>query len=111
MDAKFATQALLNITGLITGSRTTTRSGDSRRRSMLCKPVRRQLAYHIPNNRDITVDYKGGKVVAKGSAGDARSTRRSPDPGLGEAVQAEQSCKPSSIRMIEEIRVLRSFSA
>ena len=23
------------------------------------------LAYHIPNNTDITVDYRGGKVVVK----------------------------------------------
>ena len=33
---------------------------------MLCKPwYVGNLAYHIPNNWDITVDYKGGKVVLK----------------------------------------------
>ena len=34
---------------------------------MLCKPwyVGNALPYHIPNNTDITVDYKGGKVVLK----------------------------------------------
>ena len=32
---------------------------------MLCKPwyVGNNLAYHIPNNWDITVTYKAGKVV------------------------------------------------
>ena len=35
--------------------------------SMLCKPwyVGNNLAYHIPNNWDITVDYKNGNVVVK----------------------------------------------
>jgi len=34
---------------------------------MICKPwyVGNALPYHIPNNWDITVDYKGGKVVLK----------------------------------------------
>ena len=34
---------------------------------MLCKPwyVGNALPYHIPNNWDITVDYKGGQVVQK----------------------------------------------
>ena len=34
---------------------------------MLCKPwyVGNALPYHIPNNWDITVDYKDGKVVLK----------------------------------------------
>ena len=33
---------------------------------MLCKPwYVGNLAYHIPNNTDITVDYKGGAVVLK----------------------------------------------
>ena len=33
---------------------------------MLCKPwYVGNLAYHIPSNWDITVDYKGGKVVLK----------------------------------------------
>jgi branched-chain amino acid transport system substrate-binding protein len=35
--------------------------------SMLCKPwyVGGNLAYHIPNNTDITVTYKGGSVVTE----------------------------------------------
>jgi hypothetical protein len=33
---------------------------------MLCKPFYvGKLPYHIPNNWDITVDYKKGKVVVK----------------------------------------------
>ena len=34
---------------------------------ILCKPwyVGNALPYHIPNNTDITVDYKDGKVVVK----------------------------------------------
>ena len=34
---------------------------------MLCKPwyVGKNLAYHIPSNWDITVDYKNGAVVLK----------------------------------------------
>ncbi len=34
---------------------------------MLCKPwyVGNALPYHIPNNTDITVDYKAGKVVVR----------------------------------------------
>ena len=33
---------------------------------MLCKPwYVGNLPYHIPNNTDITVDYKGGNVVVK----------------------------------------------
>ncbi len=34
---------------------------------ILCKPwyVGNALPYHIPNNTDITVDYKDGKVVLK----------------------------------------------
>jgi branched-chain amino acid transport system substrate-binding protein len=34
---------------------------------IICKPwyVGNALPYHIPNNTDITVDYKDGKVVLK----------------------------------------------
>ena len=37
---------------------------------MLCKPwyVGNALPYHIPNNWDITVDYKNGQVVQKEGA-------------------------------------------
>ena len=38
---------------------------------MLCKPwYVGNLPYHIPNNTDITVDYKNGKVVKKESCFD-----------------------------------------
>ena len=49
-------------------SRTTRRSGlKNLKTDMLCKPwyVGQRSPYHIPNNTDITVDYKGGNVVVK----------------------------------------------
>ena len=60
---------------------------------MLCKPwyVGEKLAYHIPNNTDITVTYKDGKIVTEDKC--------IPDPGsrpgahadarVGEEVQPE----------------------
>jgi branched-chain amino acid transport system substrate-binding protein len=68
MDAKFATQALLNVKGPITAKsyNNAVRGLKNVKTDMLCKPwYVGKLAYHIPNNWDITVDYKGGKVVAK----------------------------------------------
>jgi branched-chain amino acid transport system substrate-binding protein len=68
MDAKFATTALLNVKGAVTAKsyNTAVRALKDVKTDMLCKPwYVGNLAYHIPNNWDITVDYKGGKVVAK----------------------------------------------
>ena len=69
MDAKFATTALLNIKGPITAKsyNLAARSLKNVHTDILCKPwyVGNALPYHIPNNTDITVDYKGGKVVSK----------------------------------------------
>jgi hypothetical protein len=69
MDAKFATTALLNIKGPITAKsyNLAARSLKNIHTDILCKPwyVGNALPYHIPNNTDITVDYKGGKVVLK----------------------------------------------
>ncbi len=69
MDAKFATQALLSIKGDVTATsyNNAVRALKNVKTSMLCKPwyVGENLAYHIPNNTDITVTYKGGSVVTE----------------------------------------------
>ena len=69
MDAKFATTALLSIKGPITAKsyNRAARNLKNIHTDILCKPwyVGNALPYHIPNNTDITVDYKNGKVVLK----------------------------------------------
>jgi branched-chain amino acid transport system substrate-binding protein len=68
MDAKFATQALLNISGPVTAQsyNTAVKNLKDIKTDMLCKPwYVGNLPYHIPNNTDITVDYKGGNVVIR----------------------------------------------
>jgi branched-chain amino acid transport system substrate-binding protein len=69
MDAKFATTALLRIKGPITAKsyNLAARNLKNVHTDILCKPwyVGNALPYHIPNNTDITVDYKDGKVVLK----------------------------------------------
>jgi branched-chain amino acid transport system substrate-binding protein len=69
MDAKFAVQALLSVKGDITAAsyNKSVRALKNVKTSMLCKPwyVGSNLAYHIPNNTDITVTYKGGEVVTE----------------------------------------------
>jgi branched-chain amino acid transport system substrate-binding protein len=69
MDAKFATIALLSIKGPVTAAsyNKAVRGLKNIHTDMLCKPwyVGNALPYHIPNNADITVDYKNGKVVVK----------------------------------------------
>jgi branched-chain amino acid transport system substrate-binding protein len=68
MDGKFATNALLSIKGAITAAsyNGAVKALKNQKTDMLCKPwYVGNLAYHIPNNWDITVDYKGGNVVVK----------------------------------------------
>jgi branched-chain amino acid transport system substrate-binding protein len=69
MAGKFATQALLNINGDVTAAsyNKAVRALKNVKTDMLCKPwyVGGNLAYHIPNNWDITVTYKAGKVVTE----------------------------------------------
>jgi branched-chain amino acid transport system substrate-binding protein len=69
MDAKFATQALLNIKGDVTAAsyNKAVKNLKNVKTSMLCKPwyFGTNLAYHIPNNTDITVTYKAGKIVTE----------------------------------------------
>jgi branched-chain amino acid transport system substrate-binding protein len=67
MAGKFATQALLNVKGPITKStyNAAVRGLKNIKTDMLCKPwyVGNALPYHIPNNTNIGVTYKAGKVV------------------------------------------------
>ncbi|HET9288732.1 MAG TPA: ABC transporter substrate-binding protein [Gaiella sp.] len=69
MAGKFATQALLNVKGAVTAKsyNAAVRGLKNVKTDMLCKPwyVGNNLPYHIPNNWDITVDYRDGKVVLK----------------------------------------------
>jgi branched-chain amino acid transport system substrate-binding protein len=69
MIGKFATAALLSIKGPVTAKsyNLAVRNLKDQKTDMLCKPwyVGNALPYHIPNNWDITVDYKGGQVVQK----------------------------------------------
>jgi len=68
MDGKFATNALLAINGAVTAKsyNAAVKALKNQKTDMLCKPFYvGNLAFHIPNNTDITVDYKAGKVVVK----------------------------------------------
>jgi branched-chain amino acid transport system substrate-binding protein len=68
MDGKFATNALLSIKGPITAAsyNAAVRNLKNQKTDMLCKPwYVGKLAYHIPSNWDITVDYKAGNVIVK----------------------------------------------
>jgi branched-chain amino acid transport system substrate-binding protein len=69
MAGKFSTAALLSIKGPVTAKsyNAAVRKLKNIKTDMLCKPwyVGNALPYHIPNNWDITVDYKAGKVVLK----------------------------------------------
>jgi len=73
MDAKFATAALLKVNGPVTAAsyNKAVRGLKNIKTDMLCKPwYVGNLPFHIPNNTDITVDYKNGKVVKKESCFD-----------------------------------------
>jgi branched-chain amino acid transport system substrate-binding protein len=66
MAGKFATQALLNIRGPVTAKsyNAAVRGLKNVKTDMLCKPwYVGNLPYHIPNNANIGVTYKAGKVV------------------------------------------------
>jgi branched-chain amino acid transport system substrate-binding protein len=68
MDGKFSTNALLGIKGPITAAsyNKAVKALKNQKTDMLCKPwYVGPLPYHIPNNADITVDYKNGQVVVK----------------------------------------------
>ncbi len=68
MAGKFSTAALLSIKGDVTAKsyNDAVVGLKNQKTDMLCKPFYvGKLPYHIPNNWDITVDYKKGKVVVK----------------------------------------------
>jgi branched-chain amino acid transport system substrate-binding protein len=68
MAGKFSTNALLSIKGPITAKsyNAAVVGLKNQKTDMLCKPFYvGKLAYHIPSNWDITVDYKKGNVVVK----------------------------------------------
>ncbi len=97
MDGKFATIALLNVAakGDVTAKsyNAAVRNLKNVKTDMLCKPwyVGNTLPYHIPNNADITVDYKNGKVVVKEKCFNIAPVDApdGADPRLGEEVQPE----------------------
>jgi branched-chain amino acid transport system substrate-binding protein len=68
LAGKFATNALLSIKGPVTASsyNAAVKALKNQKSDMLCAPFYvGNLAYHIPNNSDIIVDYKNGNVVMK----------------------------------------------
>ena len=70
MVQKFVTAALLNVKGPVTRASYNAAAValKNQHSDILCKPwYFGKLPVHIPNNWDITVTYKDGKVVAKES--------------------------------------------
>jgi branched-chain amino acid transport system substrate-binding protein len=68
LAGKFATNALLSITGPITAKsyNTAVIALKNQKSDILCKPYYvGKLPYHIPNNTNIIVDYKDKNVVVK----------------------------------------------
>ena len=68
LDAKFATSALLSVSGAITKKsyNAAVKNLKDQKTDMLCKPwYVGNLAYHIPNNTNIIVDYKNKNVVVR----------------------------------------------
>jgi branched-chain amino acid transport system substrate-binding protein len=68
MVGKFSVNALLSIKGRITAKsyNLAVQNLKNQKTDMLCKPwYVGKLPFHIANNWDITVDYKGGNVVVK----------------------------------------------
>ena len=93
MDAKFATIALLSIKGPVTAKsyNKAVRGLKNIKTDIICKPwyVGNALPYHIPNNTDITVDYKNGKVVLKEKCFDIQAV----DPELAQTRAWEKKFK------------------
>jgi branched-chain amino acid transport system substrate-binding protein len=68
LDAKFATSALLSVKGAITAKsyNIAVKGLKNQKTDILCKPFYvGNLAYHIPNNTNIIVDYKNKDVVVR----------------------------------------------
>jgi len=68
LDGMFATHALLSIKGPVTAKsyNAAVLALKNQKTDILCKPFYvGNLAYHIPNNTNIIVDYKNGNVVVR----------------------------------------------
>jgi branched-chain amino acid transport system substrate-binding protein len=68
LDAKFAVNALMSIKGPITAKsyNAAVKNLKNQKSDILCKPFYvGNLAYHIPNNTNIIVDYKDKNVVVR----------------------------------------------
>ncbi len=68
LDGKFAVNALLSIKGAVTAKsyNTAVKNLRNQKTDILCKPFYvGDLAYHIPNNSNIIVDYKNKNVVVR----------------------------------------------
>jgi branched-chain amino acid transport system substrate-binding protein len=68
LAGKFATNALMSIKGPITAAsyNKAVKGLKNQKTDVLCKPFYvGNLPYHVPNNWNIIVDYKGGDVVVK----------------------------------------------
>jgi len=68
LDGKFAVNALMSIKGPITAKsyNAAVRNLKNQKSDILCKPFYvGNLAYHIPNNTNIIVDYKDKNVVVR----------------------------------------------
>ncbi|MGZ4316518.1 MAG: ABC transporter substrate-binding protein, partial [Gaiellaceae bacterium] len=68
LDGKFAVNALLSIKGPITAKsyNAAVKALKNQKTDILCKPFYvGNLAYHIPNNTNIIVDYKSKNVVVR----------------------------------------------
>ena len=91
---KFATNALLSIKGPITAKsyNAAVMGLKNQKTDILCKPFYvGNLAYHIPNNTNIIVDYKNKNVVVRSECTQLRAGRQGdrPDAHLGEEVQPQ----------------------
>jgi len=93
MDAKFATIALLSVKGAITAKsyNAAVKALVNQKTDMLCKPFYvGNIPYHIPNNADITVTYKGGTVS---QVQGCKSLPTNIDPQIGQTLAWEKKYK------------------
>ena len=95
LDGMFATDALESITGPITAKSYNAAVANlkDKKTDMLCQPwYVGNLAYHIPNNANIIVDYKNKNVVVREGCTALRARRQVDlaDAHLGEAVRPER---------------------
>jgi len=81
LDGKFAVTALMSVKGAITAKsyNIAVKGLKDQKTDMLCKPwYVGNLAYHIPNNANIIVDYKNKNVVVRSGCTDFQAV----DPAI-----------------------------